>query len=323
LFYLGSVGAALVWALPIQISNYRFQVSNYVSRFMMPVLLLIFYLSPFALYLLPYTSCQLRYQGYAGQVGQMMAAATRGLSDGPSVTFVNLPYFFGSRGPGTACPQPFAFVPTGAVVIPPYANPGDFAFYNGGASLPTRAVTFSQYAPGWMTHGDPVDTPGLRAALADSRVFVFDLVGWQFHDLSVLWQPDSPHLTTIPAATLGDTIQLAQSEILNVKSEIVVTLTWQVIAAPPIDYKVFTQLLDASGKLIGQHDGTPANGLAPTRLWQAGDRIVDVHIISIPGDQASGGGRIIAGMYDPATGVRLKALRPDGTGLPDDAISLR
>jgi hypothetical protein len=190
-----------------------------------------------------------------------------------------------------------------------------------------------------VTHGDPIDAPGLRAALADSRVFVFDLVGWQLDDLSALWQPDSSHLTASPVATLGDTVQLAQSEtrvrvceyacvltstdVLNLKSEIVVTLTWQATAAPPVDYQVFTQLLDASGKLVAQHDGAPASGLAPTTLWRAGDRIVDVHIIPIPGDQASGGeGRIIAGMYDPATGARLKAVGPDGTGLPDDAITL-
>jgi hypothetical protein len=111
LFYLGSVGAALVWALPVWISDFRFQISNHTSRFMLYALLFALYLIPNTLYLIPYTACQLRYQGYAGQVGQMMAAATRGLSAGQSVTFVNLPYFFGSRGPGTACPQPFAFVP--------------------------------------------------------------------------------------------------------------------------------------------------------------------------------------------------------------------
>ncbi len=331
LFYLGSVGAALVWALPVQIPHLKYTISNtpyqnhvlplrvtyYVLRIACYVLPLTFYVLLFAFCLFPYTRCQLRYQGYAGEIGQMMAAAARQASEG-EITWVNAPYFFGSRGTGTACPRPFAFAPSGAVAIPPYADARDFAFYNGGADLPARAETFDAYAPGWATHGQPIDAAGLRAALASSRVFVFDLLGWRFHDLSALWQLNSTRPIT-PLAILGGAIQLQQSSSAETQAGTVVTLTWYVVDAPGRDYQVFAQLLDTEGKLAAQHDGAPAQGLAPTQLWQAGDRIVDVHVIPAPRNA----GRLIVGMYDPATGTRLEAIGPDGVRLPDDAIALQ
>ncbi|MBN1890259.1 MAG: hypothetical protein JW850_19845 [Thermoflexales bacterium] len=309
LFYLGSVGAALLWAMGGQVSGFRFQV-----------FLIACYLAPFVLWLWPYTTCQLRYQGYGGEVGRMMAGATR-QAGGGQVTFVNLPYFFGSRGPGTACPRPFALAPTGVVVIPPYADARDFALYNGGLDLPTRAVRVDEYVPGWAVHGEEAGASGLRQALVTSHVFVFDLVGWQLHDLSSRWQLDAPQPGAPPVAALGSAIQLERFDLACLDSHVVVSLTWRAAAAPGQDYTVFTQLLDASGQLVAQHDGPPAEGLAPTRLWQAGDRVVDVHTIAAP-DGAADTLRLIAGMYDPATGMRLEALRPDGVRLAGDAVPL-
>jgi hypothetical protein len=327
LFYLGSVGAALLWAMGVQIANYGIRntycvlrIPYSVLRSLYSVLLLACYVLPFVLWLWPYTACQLRYQGYGGEVGRMMAAATRQAGAG-QVTFVNLPYFFGSRGPGTACPRPFALAPTGVVVIPPYADVRDFAFYNGGLNLPARAVRVDEYAPGWAVHGEEISVGDLRQAQASSRVFVFELLDWQLHELSSVWQLDAPQPAMPPLAVLGGAIQLEGFEIACQASQIVVTLSWRAVAGPGQDYTVFTQVLDASGQLVAQHDGPPAGGLAPTRLWQAGDRIVDVHTIAMP-ELSSDAFRLIAGMYDPLTGVRLEAVGPDGVRLADDAVTL-
>jgi hypothetical protein len=317
LFYLGSVGAALLWALPVRVFDYatRNALRYCVLRIAYCVLALAFYVFLFT-FTLPYTTCQLRYQGYAGEAGQMVAKATRQAGRGQSVTFVNLPYFFGSRGPGMECPRPFAFAPTGAVVIPLYADARDFAVYNGGMDAPIRAATFEDYAPGWASHGAALDAAGLRAALATSRVFVFDLTGWQLRDLSAMWKPEEVRLPFV--AALGNAIQLQQVEVSKLTSGVVITLTWQAVSAPGRDYTVFAQLLDDAGQLIAQHDGPPASGWVPTRLWQPGDRIVDTHVITAP----LRSGRIIVGMYNPATGVRLTAIGADGLRWPDDAITI-
>jgi hypothetical protein len=325
LFYLGSVGAALLWAMPIQIMNSRFKISDHVSRLTLFALRFTLYTAPLVFYFwtllspLPYTVCQLCYQGYASELTKMMAIATRQAAPGDSVTMVNLPYFFGSRGPGTTCPRPYAFMPTGTIVIPPYADARDFAFYNGGADLPLQAVTYNEYAPGWATHGDPINTAALRQALKTSRVFVFDLLSWQLIDLSALWQPDAPAPASPAIAQLGDAIYLQQFELAQLETGVVITLTWQAIAPPGQDYTVFTQWLDDAGYLVAQHDSRPANGLALTRLWQAGDRIIDVHFIA-QGQHNTGS--IIAGMYDPQAASRLPTFDINKTRLPNDAVAL-
>jgi hypothetical protein len=311
LFYLASVGAALVCALPILAFEPLLKLENWYSKFGLGAVLLAACYLPSA----DYTRCQLAYQGLAGEVGRHMADAARSTSE-KEVTFVNLPYFFSSRGPGTECRNPFVFAPTGAVVIPPYADARDFVVYNGGPDRPTLAVTLPEYQPGWQAFGTPVSVVQLRERLDTSRVFVFDLVRWRLFDLSAAWQPNSPMGQA--RATLG------QSQIANLKSEIsdqgVVTLTWQSLAAVQ-DLKVFVHIYDAQGKLLAQDDGPPAEGFAPTSWWRRGDVIADtrsINMASLP----PGTYRITAGMYSGTTGERLEARGADGARLPEDEITL-
>jgi len=263
-----------------------------------------------------YMRCELAYQGMAGEVGQMMASATRSVPPGQEVTFVNLPYFFSSRGKGTECRNPFVFAPTGAVVIPPYADARDFAFYNGGPDISTSAVTVrdAERQPGWQTFGDAASVEQLRQRLATSHVFVFDLLQWRLFDLSTAWQPNAQQC---PArATLsGVQIYNLQSTISN---SLVVTLTWQSATTVP-DRKVFVHVYDSSGKVAAQDDGVPAQGFAPTSWWRPGDVITDTHIIPLA-NLPPGTYRVTAGMYDAITGTRIEARGADGARLPDDEI---
>jgi hypothetical protein len=84
------------------------------------------------------------------------------------------------------------------------------------------------------------------------------------------------------------------------------TLYWQAKGAVATSYTVFVHLLDAQGRVVAQHDGLPADGTIPTTDWAASEIISDRHLIEFskltPGDY-----RLIAGMYDPATGERLSA----------------
>ena len=81
-------------------------------------------------------------------------------------------------------------------------------------------------------------------------------------------------------------------------------LTWRAEARPRRDYTVFVHLLDEAGRLVGQDDRPPAGGRYPTSIWDGGERIVDEHPLTAP----SGRYRVLVGMYDPATGQRLRRI---------------
>ncbi len=84
------------------------------------------------------------------------------------------------------------------------------------------------------------------------------------------------------------------------------TLYWQAVGAEtPLAYTVFAHLLAADGRLIGQHDGPPANGERPTTGWITGEYITDPHAIRFREQDYTGPAQIAVGLYDPATGARL------------------
>ncbi len=97
---------------------------------------------------------------------------------------------------------------------------------------------------------------------------------------------------------------------------VIVTLYWQVEAAPARRYKVFAQLLDGQDRLWGQQDSEPGNGTRPTTSWRPGALIPDIYgILVLPGT-APQDLRLVVGLYDAATGARLK-LAGAGVGAGD------
>jgi 4-amino-4-deoxy-L-arabinose transferase-like glycosyltransferase len=80
-----------------------------------------------------------------------------------------------------------------------------------------------------------------------------------------------------------------------------VTLEWLCAAPVGRDYTVFVHELDAAGVLVAQQDSPPAGGRYPTSLWDPGERIEDRYALSVPA-----GARLEVGLYDPATGQRLR-----------------
>ena len=312
LFYLASVGTAMIWALPALVFK-RSESGRPTAEWGVGLVVLALCYLPTA----AYVRCELVYQGMAGEIGRKMADAARSAAPGQGVTFVNLPYFFSSRGVGTECSSPFVFAPTGAVFIPPYADPRDFVRYNGGPDIAASGVSVSAYQPGWSTFGDPVSIQELRNRLLLSRVFVFDLVSWRLGDLSAMWQPG---VAMGQARATFDGAQLLKIESQAVSATEIVTLTWQSVT-PIQDRKVFVHVYDSDGKLVTQDDNLPARGLSPASWWQAGDIITDTHVVTF-GSLPPGAYRVSVGMYDATSGVRTWAHGPEGKRLPDDELTL-
>jgi 4-amino-4-deoxy-L-arabinose transferase-like glycosyltransferase len=91
------------------------------------------------------------------------------------------------------------------------------------------------------------------------------------------------------------------------------TLYWQAQneAPIPVNYTVFTHLLDLSGRVVAQHDGWPASGACPTVTWVQDEIVVDEHVLTFTVPDFEGRGQIEIGLYDQATGARLPL--PDGS----------
>ncbi len=100
-----------------------------------------------------------------------------------------------------------------------------------------------------------------------------------------------------------------------------VTLYWHADERPAGDYTVFVHLLNEAGQLLAQHDGLPHCGRYPTSAWQAGDVILDDHILEVPVLPAGQRMHLAAGMYQSDTLERLPVLGPDGL-VPDDLVLL-
>ncbi len=93
------------------------------------------------------------------------------------------------------------------------------------------------------------------------------------------------------------------------------TLKWQNVATSPLaDYTVFTQLIGPDGKVCGQQDNPPGGGWYPTSLWLPGEIVADDYAVRLDPAAPPGEYRLIAGMYDPATGERATIEAGPGVG---------
>jgi hypothetical protein len=84
------------------------------------------------------------------------------------------------------------------------------------------------------------------------------------------------------------------------------TLYWQAQRSMDTSYKVFVHLLSPDGAVVAQHDDVPVGGTIPTDDWDVGEVVADQHLVEFSAPP-SGEYRLIAGMYNPASGERLLA----------------
>ena len=94
-------------------------------------------------------------------------------------------------------------------------------------------------------------------------------------------------------------------------------LAWRAEQKAARDYKAFVHVLDASGALVFQQDKVTLNELLPTRTWTPGVALRDAYAVVVPADLPTGRYRVVAGLYDPATGTRLRVTNVDGADLGD------
>lgn len=94
------------------------------------------------------------------------------------------------------------------------------------------------------------------------------------------------------------------------------TLYWRANTHMQVDYQVFVHLLDASGNIITQADAPMPY---PTSLWDAQEMVLDQRTIN----GLANADTVLVGVYDLSSGVRLTALRADGSAWADNSVPLQ
>jgi hypothetical protein len=95
------------------------------------------------------------------------------------------------------------------------------------------------------------------------------------------------------------------------------TLFWKATGPVSERYVVFNHVIDAEGGKVGQLDGEPGGGTAPTVDWKPGGIVTDSFPISIGAQTAPGSYRLMTGLYTRLGQRRLTAFAQDGTPLGD------
>jgi hypothetical protein len=122
--------------------------------------------------------------------------------------------------------------------------------------------------------------------------------------------------------TFGDGIRLSGYELKAgpASDSYNLQLIWQPAARPSADYTVFLQVWDGDKQVAG-FDAPPVGGDYPTSWWEAGEVIVDEHVMNVSG-LSPGRYRLLVGLYRLDTGERLPAFDSGGTPLPDFALGI-
>jgi hypothetical protein len=203
--------------------------------------------------------------------------------------------------------QPTTILEPGQIVVDTYP-----VLVDGGSEAPTRLLVNAG-----LFDFDELGRPGIQPTNSDGDPASFTI--GQFKLIPVKWPPatDSPAL-----AEFADNIRLVDYDLqacTSADQSCTVILKWQAQARPKADYTVFIQLWH-NGEQISGFDSPPLGNDYPTSLWSAGEVILDPHQLDLsplpPGQY-----RVLAGLYNFATGDRLRASANDKP-LPDYAVDL-
>lgn len=129
----------------------------------------------------------------------------------------------------------------------------------------------------------------------------------------------------------GESIRLygvsAPLKQLRAGESVPVTLFWQTSIPLTTSYTVFVHLLGSqynpaqNNFLWGQIDRLPLAGKLPTTAWTPGQTIADAYEFKLDAAAPNGTYKIEVGLYDAATGARLRVFDSNGNDVGDSLIA--
>jgi hypothetical protein len=313
LMYLGSVGAALMWASVVEAiwGHDSFWPLRRVAAVILAAVILI----P------AFVFVRQRMDMYTLTTAPLQSIITAADEAQPTdrLLFVNLPAWAG------AARNWYPIGHEGVLLFYRDISMDDFLQANTGRTLPAKAVEFDNVSEPqayyYGIYGPKLNWDALSAEVRQAdRVYL------------TRYAPD--HVELVEAGSVTNTVQSAQAHVATFddaavleeatwttcNNQLNVRLNW--LAAPGGDWHVFVHVLNPDGSLAAQHDSPPLLGLYPFWQWSQGDRVEDVHPIDVsqlPRDRQY---TIAVGLYDPGNGERLAPTLQAGEKPVDRAVRI-
>lgn len=314
LFYLASVGSALLWSEAFVLLSET--VRRPAVRAVFIYILLILTVLKSGLFIAE------RMELY--RIGADLTAAlvryARTAQQDERLLVVNLPSWL--------TPKDTAYVVghEGYLLVASYYRLGDFIYANGGPEREAVARTFPDTQREWKHYhgflGQVIGWESLAGAIRESdRVLSTEFLP------TTLRLRDAGRLEAGVGesirARFGESIVLEEAHVAIGDEDSNLILTWRADQTPDGDPTAFLHLYDREGQLALGWDGYPLLQLFPFRHWRPGDRVQDRRHLSYPADGLGAGTYTLAlGLYDRVDGLRLVASGPEGSRYPADAVVL-
>lgn len=155
-------------------------------------------------------------------------------------------------------------------------------------------------------------------AVADSRT---DFGSIRAYRLNWPFGPSQSFLTQLGEGLSLRGFTLAEDSI-EPGDSLALTLFWQRNGPVAQDYHVFIHIVDDKDQIVAQFDSPPIAQDYPTHTWEDNLLLPDPYRVEIGPDVAPGSYRLVVGMYEWPSLVRLSAFKPDGSRWANDLILL-
>ncbi len=317
LLYEAAVGAALFWALPLDLSwrGGRLQVAR--------TALAVLFVAAVAMH--GYRFVQARvplYEQMRLAVEQLLAS--RPAAERDPILCVNYPLWFAPPH------NTFPVGHEGVVLAPGYSSVGELLWVHTGEERPVESVVLFDLLPkGPWTYifpciGRPVGSDELQPELRQARRVI--VTSYAARDIAVydaggLEAENRPRAQSYVAA-FAERIGLVAARCERQGRALRIEFRWQCWAPVAQETTVFVHLYDEAGKLIAQADGYPVMGTSRLVAWRPGDEWRDVRLMPLPADVVPGQYTLEAGLYPVAGGPRLSAVGPASERFPDEAVPI-
>lgn len=315
LLYEAAVGAALFWAIPLDL-RLAGRAQQAVARGLGAAVIAWAGWSGYAFVRarVPiYEEMRLAVEGLLEASGRSASAP---------LLCINYPSWFAPRL------STYALGHEGMALVPDYSSVADLWWLHTGKEREIIAVTLPDLQSHWRYHyvaAGPVETseslqPKLRVA---NKVIVtrYDGADVAVYDAGGFVGNGRPPAESFTASFA------AQVALLSATSErrggvLYVELLWQCWRPVVQDTTVFLHVYDAAGRLVAQADGYPLMGAARLTAWEVGDEWRDVRVVRLPEGLGAGEYVVKAGLYPAGGGARLPATGQRGERFADEAVPI-
>jgi hypothetical protein len=314
LMYLGSVGAALMWASVVEAvwGYHSFQPLRRVAAVIVAA----------AILLPAFVFVRQRMDLYTMTTAPLQSIIT--VADEAQSTdrllFVNLPAW---AGPARNW---YPIGHEGVLLFYGDISMNDFLLANIGRALPTKAVRFDNVSEPQAYYygiygGASVNWDALNTVVRKAdRVYLTRYAPDHVELVEAGNVTNTVQSAQATVATFGDAAMLEKATWTTCNNQLNVRLKWT--AALGGDWHVFVHVLNPDGTLAAQHDSPPLLGLYAFWQWAPGDRVEDVHPIDVsqlPRDRPY---TIAVGLYDPSDGERLTPTQASDQNPEDRAVGI-